>query len=294
MRCFYVTVVALALTSCGSDNGSAADGTGTAPITPVATPTPPPAPAPTPTPTPTPTSYRTSFDFQGDRVFDGLITASTTQTVPAHLAYGGLDSGTITYTAANQALSAFGTTIVPGQMGATLARTDANLIYTYMTATSGATLGIYRASSDAMYVSYLRQDELVKPVQITRYALVGAPTLAADLPLTATSTYRVTVAQIGTSPTGQTLVVDGTNRRVTGSVSVALTGKPIDVSVTFQGTLDASTGRLDGVARTSDGAYIGVFHGRLYGPSAVEVGLIFNLIDADGNDLPGVLVGRSN
>jgi hypothetical protein len=294
MRCFHVTVAALALASCGSDNGSAADGAGVVPITPVATPAPTPTPTPTPTSTATPTSYLASFDFQSDRVFDGHITASSTQTVPARLIYGAQDSGTITYTSANQALSAFGTTIVPGQMGATLARTNVSLIYSYMAATSGATLGIYRASADAMYVSYLRQDELVKPVQITRYALIGAPTLAADLPLTATSTYRVTVAQIGTSPTGQTLVVDGANRRVAGSVSVALTGKPIDVSVSFQGTLDASTGRLDGVARTSDGAYVGVFHGRLYGPSAVEVGLIFNLIDADGNDLPGVLVGRSS
>lgn len=296
MRSIYVSIGAMALASCGSDNGSVDNGAAAIPVTPVVTPTPTPTPTPAASSTPAPpnTPYLAAFDFARDRSFDSLITASTTQTVPARLVYGGSDSGTIAYSAVNQALTAFGMmTIVPNQMGATLTKTEMNLIYTYMVATSGATLGVYRATADTTYVSYLRQDELVKPLPITRFALLGAPTLTTDLPLGAASTYRLTVAQIGTTPTGQSLVVDGASRRVTGTVLIGLPGSVGTVSVAFQGVLDAATGRVDGTARTSEGAYTGAFHGRLYGPAGIEIGMIFDLADGNGNDLPGIIVGRS-
>jgi len=297
MRRVLVAASALALASCGSGDGSVIGSTGAVPITPGATPTPIPTPSSEPTPTPTPslapTAYEAAFDFTRDRSFSGVVTASTTQTFPAQVVYGDGESGTIAYTAASQGLTAFGTTIVPNEMGASVARTDASLVYSYLFATSGVTLGIYRAATDVIYVTYLRQDALVKPISFTRFALIGAPTLAADLPPVAASTYRLTVGQIGTQTSGQTLVVDWPSRRIEGNVSITLAASEASASVAFQGIVNAATGRLDGTARASDGTYTGAFHGRLYGPAGAEIGLIFNLKDSDGKDVPGVIVGRA-
>ena len=244
---------------------------------------------PTPTPTATSSTYQAAFDFTRDRTFSGLITASTTQTVSARTTYGDFDTTTITYTAVNQALTAFGMNIVPNMNGNTLSQTDASLIYQYSIATSGATLSIYRASP-ATYVSYIRDDEQVKPLAITRFALLGAPTLAAELPMTAT--YALTVAQIGTTPPGQSLTIDGAGKHISGAVAISLTGNTTVTNVSFEGVVDAATGRFDGQVTTGDGSYTGVFHGRLYGPAGAEIGLLFDLTDRNGLDSQGVVLGR--
>jgi len=188
---------------------------------------------------------------------------------------------------------AFGTTIVPGMTGATLAQTADSLVYSYLVGTSPATLTVYRGSADTTYVGYVRDDEQVKPLGLANFALIGAPTSISELPTTGTSTYRLTVAQIGTSAAGQALVVDAATRRITGTVAITLTGGASTINVVFQGTVDPQTGRLAGTAVTADGAYAGAFQGRLYGPAGAEIGMIFDLADRSGNDLPGILVGRT-
>lgn len=213
--------------------------------------------------------------------------------MPARVSYGLFDSATIAYTAATRAITAFGTTIVPGMTGATLAQTGDSLVYTYLIGTSPATLTVYRGSADTTYVGYVRDDEQVKPIDLANFALIGAPTSPADLPTTGTSTYRVTVAQIGTSVAGQTLVIDAATRSIAGTVALTLAGGTSAINVVFRGVVDAQTGRVDGMATTADGAYAGAFHGRLYAPAGTEVGLIFDLTDRSGNDLPGVIIGRA-
>ena len=179
--------------------------------------------------------------------------------------------------------------IVPNMNGSTLSQTDASLIYKYSIATLGATLTIYRASP-AAYLSYIRDDEQLKPVAVTRFAFLGAPTLAAELPMTAT--YAVTVAQIGSAPSGQSLTIDGAGKRVSGTVAILLTGNTTAISVSFEGFVDAATGRFDGQVTTGEGAYTGVFHGRLYGSAGAEIGLLFDLTDRNGLDSQGVVFGR--
>lgn len=281
--------ILLLLTACGGGTASVA----TAPETTV-TPVPSPTPTPTPTPTTTPAAtYAPAFDFTRDRSFTELVTASTTQTIPARLTYDSASTGTIAYTAATQALSAFGTSIVPNTMGATLIRTDSRLAYTYSFGTSPASLTVNRASADATYVGYVRDDKSVKPLPYSTFALIGAPTLATDVPRAGPTTYRLTVAEIGTAPTGQTLVIDQSGRRITGTVLLTLAGSSAAISAVFQGTVDSDTGRFDGTVTTADGTYTGAFHGRLYGPTGVEIGLIFDLADRSGNDSPGIIVGKA-
>lgn len=281
MKVRYCAAVLL-LAGCGGDG---AIPTPTPVVTPAAT------SVPTPTPTPTSTNFQAAFDFTRDRTFTGLVTARTTQTVPARVVYGDLDSGALAYTAATQAIAAFGMMIVPGAMSATLVRSGESLIYAYAIATSPATLTVSRGSADVTYVGYVRDDEQVKPVGIVNLALFGAPTPASDLVARAT-TYRATVALIGSAAAGQTLVVDPATRRLSGTLTITLTGGTT-ITVTFQGGIDPQTGRLDGTATTADGGYVGAFHGRTYGPTGVEIGLIFDLIDRSGNDLPGIVLGRS-
>lgn len=278
----------LLLGACGGDSSTVAPSP-----SPTPTPVPTPAPTPTPTPTPTPSAYQPAFDFTRDRSFTGLVTANTTQTIPARLIYGMFDPGTIAYTAATRTIAAFGTTIVPGMMGATLAQTSDSLVYTYLIGTSPATLTVYRGSADTTYVGYVRDDEQGKPIGLANFALIGAPTSPVDLPATGTSTYRVTVAQIGTSVAGQALVVDATARSIAGTVTLTLAGGTSAIDVVFRGVVDVQTGRVDGTATTADGAYAGAFHGRFYGPAGTEMGLIFDLADRSGNDLPGVIIGRA-
>ncbi|WP_242153818.1 hypothetical protein [Sphingomonas sp. BAUL-RG-20F-R05-02] len=147
----------------------------------------------------------------------------------------GFDTATIAYTAATRAIVAFGTTIVPGMMGATLAQTGDSLVYTYLMGTSPAILTVYSGSTDTTYVGYVHDDEQVKPVGLVNFALIGAPTSVGELPTTGTSTYRLTVARIGTSAAGRKPVVDAAARRVGGTVAITLTGEASTLNVVFHG-----------------------------------------------------------
>ncbi|WP_267389698.1 hypothetical protein [Sphingomonas sp. GC_Shp_3] len=247
-------------------------------------------PSPTPTPTPAPSSYQSVADFTRDRAFSGLVSATTTQTIPATLAYHDPDSSTLTYSAATQTFTGFGQTITPGTNKATLVQTDATLVYQYLIATSPCTLTIYRKVGGATYVGYVTNFEGVKTLSFTDYALIGAPTLTSDLPSTGTTTYQITAGEIGTSASGQTLVIDAAARRLSGTVT--LTGASTPINVMFQGMLDSQSGRIDGTVTTADGTYTGAVHGRVYGPAATEIGLIFDLKDNTGNDRPGILIGH--
>ena len=131
------------------------------------------------------------------------------------------------------------------------------------------------------------------PVSIMYLGLIGAPTLPAERPCAATSVYHLTVAQIGTAPAGQARVIDKSGTRISGGVSITLKGTAVPVSVTFQGAIDPTGGRVNGDASTADGIYTGAFHGRLYGPMGVTIGLIFELVDGSGNDASGISTGRA-
>lgn len=256
------------------------------------TPTPAPSATPTPTPTPAASAYQPVADFARDRSFSGLIIADTTQTLPASVVYRNPDATTLTYTAATQTFVGFDHIITPGTNNAALVQTDDTLAYSYQIGTSASSLTIYRKLGGATYVGYVRNYETVPTVPRSDFALIGAPTLASDLPLTGTTTYQVTTAELGAAAAAQTLVFDAVARTISGTVAITLTGTSAPITVAFQGTLDPQSGRVEGTVKTADGAYAGALHGRLYGPAATEIGLIFDLKDANAKDLLGILVGH--
>ncbi|MGU3392497.1 hypothetical protein [Sphingomonas sp. M1A8_2b] len=62
--------------------------------------------------------------------------------MPARVSYGLCDSATIAYSAATRAITAFGTTIVPGMTGAKLAQTGDRWSTPNLIGTSPATLDL--------------------------------------------------------------------------------------------------------------------------------------------------------
>ncbi|MET3724176.1 hypothetical protein [Sphingomonas trueperi] len=173
-----------------------------------------------------------------------------------------------------------------------MAQTDAALAYKYVIGTSDAFLTIHRNVGGAIYVGYIKDLENVKPIGFSGFTLAGAPTLALDLPVAGTTIYQATVVEIGAASAGQTVAVDASARRLSGTIAVTMNGGSAPINLILDGVLDPQSGRVDGTVTTADGILKGAAHGRLYGPGGGEIGLIFDLKDSTGNASPGVLIGR--
>lgn len=312
-RSMVLPLLVLSVTACGGGSG----GSGSTSVVPAPTPTPTPTPAPTPTPTPTPTpapaptpaptpaAYETAFDFTRDRVFTGTqyVVRSKSPIGITGVKYGGANTDTITYTAATQAFryEALGqgatpatTPARPGDLQPTmLTRSDGMLRYTTQTGIgSGETITIYRPSAQSTYVVYYKDTMTQTGTQADTLVVFGSPTVPAELPALSARTYQLTVAQLGDGPPGQTLVIDPSGNSVTGTVTVMLADSTTPISLMFTGTFDVARNQFQGSVKSIDGAYTGLFYGRLYGPGGMETGVVFNFEDKSFRQNAGVITGR--
>jgi hypothetical protein len=138
----------------------------------------------------------------------------------------------------------------------------------------------------------------------TRYGLLGERTRDGDAPTAGTTTYA---ALLTTSPVARnrgggftvfdapTIVVDHATGQVTARFNAVqqsyVTGtEPARATLVFTGTLTASG--LTGTITSPDTGYTGSFAGDLFGPRAVEMGLVFTLSRPDGDRAAGRLFGR--
>lgn len=138
------------------------------------------------------------------------------------------------------------------------------------------------------------------------YGLVGERTRDGDAPTAGTTTYAATM---GTSPVARnrgsgfasadaptvTIEVDHSTGHVSARFNAVQQGyvtgtEPARATFVFTGTVTA--GGLVGTIASPDSGYTGSFAGDLFGPRALEIGLVFILSRPDGDRAVGRLVGR--
>lgn len=124
------------------------------------------------------------------------------------------------------------------------------------------------------------------------FVLFGSATVPAELPALSARTYQLTVVQLADGPLGQTLVINPSGNSVTGTVTVSPGDGTKPIPLVFMGTVDMARNQLQGTVRSTDGAYAGLFSGRLYGPAGMEVGLVFNIQDKSFKESVGLITGK--
>lgn len=138
------------------------------------------------------------------------------------------------------------------------------------------------------------------------YGLVGERTRDGDAPTAGTTTYAATM---GTSSVARnsgsgfasadaptfTIEVDHSTGHISARFNAVQQGyvtgtEPARATFVFTGTVTA--GGLIGTITSPDSGYTGSFAGDLFGPRALEIGLVFTLSRPDGDRAVGRLVGR--
>ncbi len=173
-----------------------------------------------------------------------------------------------------------------------------NRIFGVVGFSSSMSCEAFRAPTGLMYVGY---GERGGPPQLTTYSsrfVYGPTTRVVDLP-SGTSTYDLLYPFASTNSrsvtvTAQSLSVNFNARTVSGTVTAMVTGQqfPGTHIMSFTGVVDANGSGFSGTM-TSPTLPSGPFSGQLYGPGAVEMGLVLSVLSADGRTLlPITLLGR--
>jgi hypothetical protein len=142
--------------------------------------------------------------------------------------------------------------------------------------------------------------------QTFQYGLVGERTRDGDAPTAGTTTYAATISTSAVARNGGSgfasadaptfaITVDHATGQVVARFNAyqpgTVTGtQSARATLVFTGTVTA--GGLIGTITSPDTGYTGTFAGDLFGPQAVEIGLVFTLSRPDGDRAAGRLVGR--
>lgn len=317
-----LTIVSLILlTGCG---GESTGSSGPIAVTPAPTPTP--TPTPTPSPTPTASAYDPASDFDRDRSFTavsvrtvhkGLGTTSridsqspqigfdfTAMTREYRLHYGDVRASAVTTRTEN----VFEVDFYRDDTAVSFAEK----LEVSRNAVFGTTYAGFLYWVDGNNVPIATLDSTGSPVSnpagiITERRLVfGARTLAAEIPVTGTTTFdghaEITYAETSTvqGPTPQyidetSITIDWATRRITGTIfarrASGSAGSSFDppVEFPFSGTISAD-GHITSVAAASGG--YALIDGYFYGPQAAELGFVFRYIEPSTSPIAGEYVGE--
>ena len=297
-RQLYAALAAMALlASCGGEDGTGQDPVVVAP-TPVPTPSPTPSPSPTPTPTPTltPATYETAFNFTRDREFVGIQSASIRGRLDvANGTVSSSDSNKVTYNAGTRTL------VIDGVKGIRTNGTfPVSSAYSLMgTALSYSDYPFYLEQvvkpNGIEYLVYSHLQEQASAMNYSQFAVFGSPTLAPELASLTSKSYSVRTTPNTQADASTLIVVDPVTGVVSGKFQYSSSYISAPLLLTITGTVSKSTGNVTGTLTTADGGYTGTFVGRLYGPSAVELGIAVLIEDKRTvvvRSYVGVVVGR--
>lgn len=315
-----VLVSALALGSCGGGGGS------DTPISVVPGPTPAPVPTPTATPTPPPTFTYSNFDLTHDRVFAGQVaTASTLERYTSDSApFYTVESQQASLQTNREELEfAFGAdrSLVIRFGGEVVnffaadvqnSTTDAVIWKRVRSATMRGDAATLSRLPNVQYIynGFQAIDEDVREPntasafrETTRYLLIGERTLEGDAPTAGTSSYSVMLntTAVGRNRGGGFAVTNGVLMidHASGAVSARLTAyqesyvtgtTPETATLVLAGMLTSSG--ISGTISSPDSGYTGVFNGDIFGPRAIETGLVLTLSRADGVQVAGRIFGH--
>lgn len=307
----------LVLVSCGGGGSGSGAGSVVAP------------PAPTPSPSPTPTFTYGSFDLAVDRVYAGQVASvSTTQRyvsdVAPFYAIESQDAALQTNRGALELAYAANRTAVIRFGGETVSFASADVTTNVAdgvvwrrprdTTRRGDSLSLGRLAPRYQYL-YSAVQEISEDVRqpntaaafrdTFRYFLIGERTREGDAPTSGTSTYPILLSTtaVGRNRGGGFAVSNGTLTidHGTGAVRATLAAEqssvitgtpPVRATLVLAGTLTSSG--IAGAISSPDSGYTGSFNGDLFGPRAVETGLVLTLARADGDRAAGVIYGRRN
>ena len=149
-----------------------------------------------------------------------------------------------------------------------------------------------------MYVGYGQRRGPAKLDTYLSHFVYGPTTRVADIP-PASDTYDLRYPYASTDTrsvtvTAQTFTVNFNAKTVSGTATVLVTGQPWPGThvMTFTGIFDANGSGFSGTM-TSPTLPSGPFFGQLYGPGAVEMGLVLSVLSTDKNTLlPITLLGK--
>lgn len=320
MKTFAVAVSCFALAACGGESSSSPPvGIVPAPV-PVATSAPTPSPTTSAPASAGSPSYAAAFDFSIDRGFfafgsefrevgryETAALSSFKATTKIARLLPSDNAALFEYTALSQSLKVnFDRDVSSFASSDNQSRSDQFL--TYYNVARQDSVKIVRPSPSYSHVLSSRQElERRQPdgaiEKLTRFAIIGVPTLASDLPVAGVSDYPVIVSSSpasGNSPSG--FVASGSLKvdHVGGTVSGILTATELTPSgvtgvratLTFSGTLSPATGLVKGSIASTDSGFSGDFSGRVFGPRAGEIGAAFAISRDDGTRVVGKVVGR--
>ncbi|MET0269933.1 MAG: hypothetical protein ABW173_05845, partial [Sphingomonas sp.] len=280
-----------------------------------------------PAPAPTPTFTYVDFDLSQDRVFAGQVaSASTTERYTSDVApfytiesqdaslernRGALE---LAYAASRSLVIRFAGETVTFAPADVQSSSGEGIVWRRARDTSrrgdAATFGRLQ-NHRYVYVAVQDIDEDVRQPNTaaafrttTRYLLIGERTRDGDVPTSGMSSYE---AFLGTTTVGRnrgggltlsgggTLSVDhatGTfNARlnvVQGSIPTGT--EPERATLVLEGTV--TTSGVTGTITSPDSGYTGQFTGDLFGPRAIETGMVLTLSRPDGTRAAGRLFGR--
>lgn len=320
--------LAFLLASCSGGSGGGTQSQPTLMATPTPVQTPAPTPTPTPSATPTPLAYMFAWDFTRDRSFTAIglrIASDRSAATPVTEIRLDPESATIgfnfiaatrTYQARYNSDSITAVTQI-GPVGRLISDESSFDIFDGTNSRFVRTpLSVVPVESNVLirsaYVGYVEwSDNNWSGISdagtrgASRRLLFGARTVSADLPLSGATTF--TGQSIVTGPGGgggrnAMVVVDYAARTVVGTTmfqppstgGTGSSGRPLPTpeQITFSGTLDPATGRISGTIEHVLTRTTGRFEGALYGPSGLEVGILFVIGPANRADYNGVLAAR--
>jgi hypothetical protein len=257
----------------------------------------------TPTPPPPP-AYTKIADMTGDRTFEtGGVQYATSTTGISNATAQAFGSGvTIAYTQATDSyrLTAPDSSTVTFDPSNAVAPAAPNTQqWTKVSGPVRDDLSLTVPTVDGVALSYTvvgawQHADSSTGQALTRLAVGGAPTLAADMPRTGTATYATetggTALRFGTpyalgGHSSATFSADFARNTVTTSLTLAGTPQPGGTAVTSFGTFNgtgtiASTG--PGFTGTfNGGSAIGAFSGAFFGPRALEMAYSWYLNGGD-------------
>lgn len=302
----------LIISACGGGDGSS----GAPPISVVPGPSPSPTSSPSPTPSPSATVvYPVVNDLTQDLLIDGRLGLTVDLFEPVNKPNPNFVSAplfpdgtnyTLSYTAAPEAVR-FAIHGVSESYGAA-DRTNSSSRRIYRrTGAPDLRIGPL-AGGNARYVttiiSTIDTNEVRGGVaglrRSNRIGLAGRPTLPSDpLPGPGGNAFPGTAAlygglvdqefyESGDAPIWR-IEMDGAVR---GFVSALQFAGPSQVILEFTGTLDRTTGSIQGTIAEPRTGFAGVFRGNLFGPAGAELGIVYRAQrSSDGAVLAGTFIG---